>query len=102
MPNRGKGLIILRLCNELLRRASKSVDARFCGRILFFLSRVFPLTERSAVNLKGNFNVDNITIIEPPKEGETVLSFDAMKSIDAVKLEYDLKGIMKGIIHDLG
>lgn len=28
---------------------------RFCGRILTFLSSVFPLGERSGVNLRGEF-----------------------------------------------
>lgn len=28
---------------------------KFCGRILTFLSRVFPLGERSGVNLRGEY-----------------------------------------------
>ena len=31
------------------------------GRILIFLSSVFPLCDRSGVNQKGDFNVDNQT-----------------------------------------
>ncbi|KAG0097839.1 hypothetical protein BGZ93_001879 [Podila epicladia] len=61
---KGKGLTLLRLCNELLRRLSKAKNTVFCGRILMLLSNVFPLGERSGVNLKGEFNVDNITPIE--------------------------------------
>lgn len=28
------------------------------------LSSVFPITERSGVNLKGEFNTDNVTLVE--------------------------------------
>ncbi|KAF9217152.1 hypothetical protein CPC16_006012 [Podila verticillata] len=61
---KGKGLTLLRLCNELLRRLSKAKNTVFCGRILMLLSNVFPLGERSGVNLKGDYNVDNVTPIE--------------------------------------
>lgn len=60
----GKGQTLLRLCNELLRRLSKTEDTVFCGRILIFLSLVFPLSERSAVNLRGEYNIDNVTTYE--------------------------------------
>ncbi|VDM71406.1 unnamed protein product [Strongylus vulgaris] len=30
---------ILRMCNDLLKRLSRSAETSFCGRILFFLSR---------------------------------------------------------------
>lgn len=58
---KGKGLVLLRLCNELLRRLSKAEDTIFCGRILIFLSKSFILGERSGVNLRGEFNVENTT-----------------------------------------
>ncbi|KAG0201504.1 hypothetical protein BGX28_005690 [Mortierella sp. GBA30] len=64
IAGRGKGLTMLRLCNELLRRLSKAKNTVFCGRILILLSSVFPLTERSGVNLRGDFNTENITLIE--------------------------------------
>lgn len=60
----GRGQTLLRLCNDLLRRLSKTKDTVFCGRILIFLSLVFPLSERSAVNLRGEYNLDNVTIYE--------------------------------------
>ena len=58
---KGKGLVLLRLCNELLRRLSKAEDTIFCGRILIFLSKSFILGERSGVNLRGEFNIENTT-----------------------------------------
>ncbi|KAF9282879.1 hypothetical protein BGZ68_005694 [Mortierella alpina] len=64
IAGRGKGLTMLRLCNELLRRLSKAKNTVFCGRILILLSSVFPLTERSGVNLRGDFNTENVTLVE--------------------------------------
>ncbi|GAB2293096.1 suppressor of the transcriptional defect of hpr1 by overexpression [Dionaea muscipula] len=60
---RGK-LVMLRTCNQLLRRLSKANDVVFCGRILMFLAHFFPLSERSAVNIKGVFNTSNETKYE--------------------------------------
>ncbi|KAF1763685.1 hypothetical protein GCK72_003630 [Caenorhabditis remanei] len=55
---------ILRLCNDLLRRLSRTAETSFCGRIMFFLSRFLPLTEKSGVNFMGHFNTLNITNYE--------------------------------------
>jgi THO complex subunit 1 len=73
MFNKGK-LVVLKTCNSLLRKLSKSCDTevifvystsndqlsteifgffQFCGRILMFLADVFPLSEPSALNLAG-------------------------------------------------
>ncbi|KAF5385338.1 hypothetical protein D9615_001035 [Tricholomella constricta] len=55
-PQKGKALILLRSLNDLLRRLSKMGSTTvFCGRILTFLSGVFPLGERSGVNLRGEY-----------------------------------------------
>ncbi|CAM6117072.1 unnamed protein product [Calypogeia fissa] len=70
---RGK-LVMLRTCNQLLRRLSKANDVVFCGRILMFLAHFFPLSERSAVNIKGIFNTSNETKYEkdPPGDGLSI------------------------------
>jgi THO complex subunit 1 len=62
-PAKGKGLVLLRLCNELIRRLSRPTREHtvFVGRVLSLLSSVFPLGERSGVNFRGDFNVDNKT-----------------------------------------
>ncbi|CAO3591361.1 unnamed protein product [Absidia cylindrospora] len=60
VPGRGKALVLLRTCNELLRRLSKETNTVFCGRILMFLANSFPLGERSGVNLRGDFNSEQI------------------------------------------
>nr|CAD7256968.1 unnamed protein product [Timema shepardi] len=46
---------LLRMCNDLLRRLSRSQNTVFCGRILLFLAKFFPFSERSDYNLYGKF-----------------------------------------------
>jgi hypothetical protein len=56
VPQKGKALILLRMLNDLLRRLSKmGSSTMFCGQILTFLSGIFPLGERSGVNLRGEY-----------------------------------------------
>jgi THO complex subunit 1 len=57
-------LPMLRTCNMLLRRLSKGANASLSGRILMFLAKFLSLTERSGVNLKGEYNTSNKTPIE--------------------------------------
>lgn len=52
---------LLRMCNDLLRRLSKSQNTLFCGRIQLFLARLLPLDEKSGINLMGQFNIENVT-----------------------------------------
>ncbi|KAL2048679.1 hypothetical protein N7G274_000591 [Stereocaulon virgatum] len=59
-----KNLVILRSCNELLRRLSRAEDTVFCGRVFIFLFQSFPLGDRSSVNLRGEYHVENITVYE--------------------------------------
>lgn len=61
-PNKGKGLIILRFCNEFLKRLSKLENAETCGKILILLSQIFPINDQSGINKKGEFNVENKTV----------------------------------------
>ena len=93
---KAKNLIILRACNELLRRLSRAEDTVFCGRVFIFLFQSFPLGDRSSVNLRGEYHVENITVFEdlPPKadsktedgmevdqaEGKVVQEQDSTKS----------------------
>ncbi|PFH61119.1 hypothetical protein XA68_18183 [Ophiocordyceps unilateralis] len=59
-----KNLVILRSCNELLRRLSRAEDTAFCGRVFIFMFQSFPLGDRSSVNLRGEFHVENVTSYE--------------------------------------
>lgn len=63
-----KNLVFLRSCNELLRRLSRAEDAIFCGRVFFFLFQTFPLGDKSSVNLRGEFHVENSTKFDVPAE----------------------------------
>ena len=74
-----KNLVILRSCNELLRRLSRAEDTAFCGRVFIFLFQSFPLGDKSSVNLRGEYHAENVT------------TFDALpaKELDPEKMEVD-------------
>lgn len=55
--------IMLRCCNDLLRRLSKSQNAVFGGRILELIARFFPLFERSGLNTPSEFNLENAIVL---------------------------------------
>ncbi|XP_042499695.1 THO complex subunit 1 [Macadamia integrifolia] len=76
---RGK-LVMLRTCNQLLRRLSKANDVVFCGRIIMFLAHFFPLSERSAVNIKGVFNTSNETKYEKDAPDGISVDFNFYKT----------------------
>ncbi|KAI1213115.1 THO complex subunit 1 transcription elongation factor-domain-containing protein [Annulohypoxylon truncatum] len=59
-----KKLVILRFCNDLLRRLSRAEDTAFCGRVFIFMFQCFPLGDRSSVNLRGEYHVENVTTFE--------------------------------------
>ena len=62
-------LILLRICNKILKLLSNSnVDTEFAGTIMILLTKVFPLSERSAINVLGSFNVRNETVFESEVE----------------------------------
>jgi THO complex subunit 1 len=74
-------LIILRSCNELLRRLSRAEDTVFCGRVFIFLFQSFPLGDKSSVNLRGEYHTENVTgfddIRKPPSSSENEMEIDA-------------------------
>lgn len=38
----------------------------FCGRVFIFLFQTFPLGDKSSVNSRGEFHVENVTVFEEP------------------------------------
>jgi THO complex subunit 1 len=70
--NKAPGTTLIRLCNSLVRRLSKTQDAQFSGQIAMFLARAFPISEKSGLNIRGTFNTENVTTYE-----ELVGSLDA-------------------------
>lgn len=97
-----KQLIILRTCNELLRRLSRAEDTAFCGRVFIFMFQSFPLGDKSSVNLRGEYHVENVTtyeatraedeskmVVDEPEEqlNEQAESKSTPKSADAKKAD---------------
>ena len=85
-----KSLIILRTCNELLRRLSRAEDTVFCGRVFIFLFQSFPLGDRSSVNLRGEFHVENVTTYEALPSKQDIVTNEGMDIVQSgVKLTVD-------------
>lgn len=58
---------VLRFCNKLLKNlsiAGSNSQAQFAGQITMTLASVFPLSERSGMNVLGAFNVENVVEYE--------------------------------------
>lgn len=77
------------MCNELLRRLSRAEDPVFCGRVYIFMFQSFPLGDKSSVNLRGNFHVENVTTFEEFLAGsnasEDVMQVDNDASTPVIK-----------------
>jgi THO complex subunit 1 len=84
-----KQLVILRTCNELLRRLSRAEDTAFCGRVFIFMFQSFPLGDKSSVNLRGEYHVENVTTFDDlvPKDGNAT---------EAMEVDTDLKSAPTG------
>ena len=74
---------LLRMCNDILRRLSKSQNTIFSGRIQLFLARLFPLEEKSALNLMSHFNTENVTIFKKDKNDNGFADENDTESMDA-------------------
>ncbi|XP_076243312.1 THO complex 1-like protein Hpr1 isoform X2 [Calliopsis andreniformis] len=84
---------LLRMCNDLLRRLSRSQQTVFCGRILLFLAKFFPFSERSGLNIVSEFNLENHTEFGSEKlEGDDLeqITKDDDKSEAKVPIDYNL------------
>lgn len=79
---------LLRMCNDLLRRLSRSQNTVFCGRILLFLAKFFPFSERSGLNIVSEFNLDNLT--EFGTDNSTARGFMEDDSEKNVTIDYNL------------
>lgn len=98
VPQKGKALVLLRTLNDLLRRLSKMGSTTlFCGRILTFLSQVFPLGERSGVNLRGEYGPawdgpgikeeTEVVAMDVKQDGKPVTQTDDEMQVDEVASE---------------
>ncbi|XP_072543242.1 THO complex subunit 1 [Salminus brasiliensis] len=78
---------LLRMCNDLLRRLSKSQNTVFCGRIQLFLARLFPLSEKSGLNLQSQFNLDNVTVFNKNEQESTLGQQSSEVKEDGMEVE---------------
>uniref|UniRef100_A0A669R0Y5 THO complex subunit 1 n=1 Tax=Phasianus colchicus TaxID=9054 RepID=A0A669R0Y5_PHACC len=78
---------LLRMCNDLLRRLSKSQNTVFCGRIQLFLARLFPLSEKSEISLQ-HFSQENIDEGMDVEEGE--MGDDEAPTSCSIPIDYNL------------
>ncbi|XP_066583028.1 THO complex subunit 1 isoform X2 [Prorops nasuta] len=82
---------LLRMCNDLLRRLSRSQQTVFCGRILLFLAKFFPFSERSGLNIVSEFNLENHTEFTEKVETLEPMAQDGdLKSDNKVLIDYNL------------
>jgi THO complex subunit 1 len=82
-----QGLIILRTCNELLRRLSRAEDISFSGRVFIFMFQSFPMGDKGTVNLRGSYHTENVTTweeITPKSEDQTPEKMDLDTKEDAI------------------
>uniref|UniRef100_A0AAX7TA22 Death domain-containing protein n=1 Tax=Astatotilapia calliptera TaxID=8154 RepID=A0AAX7TA22_ASTCA len=75
------------VCVDLLRRLSKSQNTVFCGRIQLFLARLFPLSEKSGLNLQSQFNLDNITVFNKNEQESTLGQKHTEEKEDGMEVE---------------
>jgi len=80
---------LLRICNDLLRRLSRTQNTVFCGRILLFLAKFFPFSERSGLNVISEFNLDNTTVFSKEEGGESGETESSNAEIDQNKIQID-------------
>ncbi|KAI1306314.1 THO complex subunit 1 transcription elongation factor-domain-containing protein [Xylaria venustula] len=96
-----KSLVILRSCNDLLRRLSRAEDAAFCGRVYIFMFQSIPPGDRSSVNLRGEYHVENVTTFEEipaTSEGSVADKMDVDAEGDRPKSEgKDAKSTTKAV-----
>ena len=91
-----KKLAILRTCNELLRRLSRAEDTAFCGRVFIFMFQSFPLGDKSSVNLRGEYHVENETSFDQDfKKDDSAEKMDVDTPTDGPRATLDLKASMK-------
>lgn len=94
-----KNLVILRSCNELLRRLSRAEDTAFCGRVFIFMFQSFPLGDRSSVNLRGEYHTENITsydVLPPNETSREMMEVDGEPTPPSTETVASTNGVVNG------
>lgn len=81
---------LLRMCNDLLRRLSRSSATVFCGRILLFLAKFFPFSERSGLNIVSEFNLENVTEYGGEGAEESTTEIEVGETGKNIVIDYSL------------
>ncbi|KAJ1832631.1 hypothetical protein LPJ63_003388 [Coemansia sp. RSA 2711] len=66
----GKGIVMLKMCNSLLRRIPHATMGEFAGRVQVFVGNSFALSERSGVNLRGDFDRASLAQLAAVDDGD--------------------------------
>ena len=70
-----KKLMILKITNSVLKRLSTCLNTKLRGKIQLLLNELFSIADKSGVNLKGKYNVNNFQmnfgLNSSKKENET-------------------------------
>lgn len=80
------------MISDLLRRLSRSQNTVFCGRILLFLAKFFPFSERSGLNIISEFNVENVTEFGGDEEMDVSSNEPEAESVeepDKLKIDFN-------------
>ena len=94
------GLALLRLLNDTLKRLPRSgrwIEA--AGRVLLLLSKIFPMSDRSAVNQRGLFNTskdfsfdESVTVAVDGVHDEVAKTDKAAKADSTIEAKEDERG----------
>ena len=57
-------LSLLKITNIVLKRLSSSLDSKFRGKVQLLLSKIFKLSKKSGVNLKGLYSNNSSLVIQ--------------------------------------
>ncbi|KAJ2378063.1 hypothetical protein IW150_001012 [Coemansia sp. RSA 2607] len=71
----GKGIVMLRMCNALLRRIPQATMAELAGRVQLFVANSFTLSERSGVNLRGDSDTTHVAKADEDDDDEVYQAF---------------------------
>ncbi|KAK1923659.1 THO complex subunit 1 transcription elongation factor-domain-containing protein [Papiliotrema laurentii] len=94
LPSRGKALSLLRILNTFTRFLPRTPeDIAFKGRVWQFASRTIGITDRSAVNFRGEFNHYKTTWEQEPSAPATEADGDVKMDDEGVKAEVPKDGI---------
>ncbi|KAI7834413.1 THO complex subunit 1 transcription elongation factor-domain-containing protein [Kickxella alabastrina] len=70
----GKGIVMLKMCNGLLRRIPQADMSEFAGRVQVFVANSFALSERSGVNLRGDTDTRHVARASESVSGDALYS----------------------------